>query len=193
MKISYNWLKQYVQTDLSPEEMGKILTDTGLEVEGIEKIETVKGGLEGVLIGEVLTCEKHPDADKLKVATVSLGSGEPVQIVCGAPNLAAGQKVAVATVGCTLYPNPDESFKIKVSKIRGVESNGMLCAEDELGLGESHAGIMVLDPSANVGTPLAGLLELEDDCQIEIHLVRLNNIEAEEFRVLDFDLVRKTF
>jgi phenylalanyl-tRNA synthetase beta chain len=170
MKISYNWLKQYVQTDLSPEEMGKILTDTGLEVEGIEKIETVKGGLEGVLIGEVLTCEKHPDADKLKVTTVSLGSGEPVQIVCGAPNVAAGQKVAVATVGCTLYPNPDESFKIKVSKIRGVESNGMLCAEDELGLGESHAGIMVLDPSANVGTPLAGLLELEDDYQIEIGL-----------------------
>ena len=170
MKISYNWLKQYVQTDLSPEEMGKILTDTGLEVEGIEKIETVKGGLEGVLIGEVLTCEKHPDADKLKVTTVSLGSGEPVQIVCGAPNVAAGQKVAVATVGCTLYPNPDESFKIKVSKIRGVESNGMLCAEDELGLGESHAGIMVLDPSASVGTPLAGLLELEDDYQIEIGL-----------------------
>ncbi|MFN5149235.1 MAG: phenylalanine--tRNA ligase subunit beta [Flavobacteriia bacterium] len=169
MKISYNWLKQYIDTDLSAEEMGKILTDTGLEVESIEKIEAVKGGLEGVVVGEVLTCEKHPDADKLKVTTVTIG-GEPLQIVCGAPNVAAGQKVIVATVGCTLYPKPDEPLKMKVSKIRGVESHGMLCAEDELGLGESHAGILVLDHDTKVGTPAAILFELEDDYQIEIGL-----------------------
>ena len=111
MKISYNWLKQYVDTELSPVELGRILTDTGLEVEGTHKIEAVKGGLEGVFVGEVLSCEKHPDADRLKVTTVSVGA-EPLQIVCGAPNVAVGQKVVVATVGCTLYPTPDESFKI---------------------------------------------------------------------------------
>ena len=169
MKISLNWLKEYVQTDLSPEEIGAILTETGLEVESIEKIEMVKGGLEGVVTGEVLSCEKHPDADKLKVTTVSIG-GEPLQIVCGAPNVAAGQKVAVATVGCTLYPSPDEPLKIKISKIRGVESQGMLCAEDELGIGASHAGIMVLDPLTPIGKNLAEILELEDDHQIEIGL-----------------------
>jgi phenylalanyl-tRNA synthetase beta chain len=169
MKISYNWLKQYVQTDLPAEDLGKILTETGLEVDGIEKIESIKGGLEGVFVGEVLTCEKHPDADKLKVTTVSVG-GEPLQIVCGAPNVAAGQKVIVATVGCTLYPTPDEAFKIKLSKIRGVESQGMLCAEDELGLGHSHDGILVLDPSTTVGMPAAEYFELEDDFQIEIGL-----------------------
>ena len=169
MKIAYNWLKQYVQTTLSPEEIGAILTETGLEVEGIEKIEAVKGGLAGVIVGEVLSCEKHPDADKLKVTTVTIG-GEPLQIVCGAPNVAIGQKVAVATVGCTLYPAPDEPLKMKVSKIRGVESYGMLCAEDELGLGTSHAGIMILDPATPVGKPMAEVLELEDDYQIEIGL-----------------------
>ncbi|TXI86128.1 MAG: phenylalanine--tRNA ligase subunit beta, partial [Crocinitomicaceae bacterium] len=169
MKISYNWLKQYVDTTLPAEELGKILTETGLEVDGIEKIESIPGGLEGVFVGEVLTCEKHPDADKLKVTTVSVG-GEPLQIVCGAPNVAAGQKVIVATVGCTLYPTPEEPFKIKLSKIRGVESQGMLCAEDELGLGKSHDGILVLDPSTPVGTPAATYFELEDDFQIEIGL-----------------------
>ncbi len=169
MKISYNWLKQYVQTDLPAEDLGKILTETGLEVDGIEKIESIKGGLEGVFVGEVLTCEKHPDADKLKVTTVSIG-GEPLQIVCGAPNVAAGQKVIVATVGCTLYPTPEEAFKIKLSKIRGVESQGMLCAEDELGLGHSHDGILVLDPSTPVGMHAAQYFELEDDFQIEIGL-----------------------
>ncbi len=169
MKISYNWLKQYVQTDLPAEDLGKILTETGLEVDGIEKVESIKGGLEGVFVGEVLTCEKHPDADKLKVTTVSVG-GEPLQIVCGAPNVAAGQKVIVATVGCTLYPTPEEAFKIKLSKIRGVESQGMLCAEDELGLGHSHDGILVLDPSTPVGMPAAQYFELEDDFQIEIGL-----------------------
>ena len=149
--------------------MDKILTDTGLEVESVEKIEAVKGGLEGVFVAEVLTCEKHPDADKLKVTTVTIG-GEPLQVVCGAPNVAVGQKVIIATVGCTLYPKPDEPLKMKVSKIRGVDSFGMLCAEDELGMGESHAGILVLDPETPVGTPAAKLFDLEDDYQIEIGL-----------------------
>ncbi len=169
MKVSYNWLKQYVDTDLSPEEMGKILTDTGLEVEGISKIEAVKGGLEGVFIGEVLTSEKHPDADRLKVTTVSVGN-EPLQIVCGAANVAAGKKVVVATVGCKLYPSPEEEFKIKKSKIRGVESLGMLCAEDELGLGESHDGILLVDQDAEVGMPASAYFGLEDDYEIEIGL-----------------------
>jgi len=169
MKISYNWLKKYIDTSLSAEEMDKILTDTGLEVESVEKIEAVKGGLEGVFVAEVLTCEKHPDADKLKVTTVTIG-GEPLQVVCGAPNVSVGQKVILATVGCTLYPQPNEPLKMKVSKIRGVDSFGMLCAEDELGMGESHAGILVLDPETPVGTPAAKLFDLEDDYQIEIGL-----------------------
>ncbi len=169
MKISFNWLKTYISTDISAEEAGKILTDTGLEVEGIEKIEAVRGGLDGVLIGKVLTCEKHPDADKLKVTTVDLGT-EIVQIVCGAPNVAEGQTVVVATVGCTLYPKPDEPFKIKAAKIRGVESFGMLCAEDELGLGDSHAGIMVLPYKLVVGSKAASYFDLEDDYQLEIGL-----------------------
>lgn len=170
MKVSYNWLKQYLDFDKTPEEISVILTETGLEVEGLEKIEAVKGGLEGVVVGEVLTCEKHPDADKLKVTTVAIGDAEPLQIVCGAPNVAAGQKVIVATVGCTLYPNPEEAFKIKASKIRGVESNGMLCAEDELGLGKSHDGILVLDNALKIGTKAAAYFELEDDYEIEIGL-----------------------
>lgn len=169
MKISYNWLKQYINTNLDPNSISKILTDTGLEVDGIEKIEAVKGGLAGVVVGEVLSCEKHPDADKLKVTEVSIGT-EKLQIVCGAPNVAAGQKVIVATVGCTLYPTPDEAFKIKSSKIRGVESNGMLCAEDELGLGKSHDGILVLDPSTPVGMSASSYFDLEDDYQLEIGL-----------------------
>lgn len=169
MKVSYNWLKQYVDTDLSPVEMSEILTDTGLEVEGLNKIEAVKGGLEGVFVGEVLSTEQHPDADRLKVTTVSVG-GEPLQIVCGATNVRPGIKVVVATVGCTLWPNPEEAFKIKKSKIRGVESLGMLCAEDELGLGKGHEGILELDGSAEVGTPAAKYFELEDDYEIEIGL-----------------------
>lgn len=170
MKTSLNWLKQYIEVDLSPEEIGAILTDTGLEVEGITKIEAVKGGLEGVFVGEVLTCEQHPDADRLKITTVSVGTGEPLQIVCGAPNVAAGQKVIVATVGCVLYPTPEEEFKIKSAKIRGVESYGMLCAEDELGLGKGHDGILVLNPDVVVGTKAAVYFELEDDYEIEIGL-----------------------
>ncbi len=170
MKVSYNWLKQYISTNLSPERMSEILTDTGLEVEGLDKIEAVQGGLEGVIVGEVLTCEKHPDADKLKVTTVNIGADENLQIVCGAPNVAAGQKVIVATVGCTLYPKPDEAFKIKAAKIRGVESSGMLCAEDELGLGESHDGILVLPEQTPIGMPAAKYFDLEDDFGIEIGL-----------------------
>ena len=169
MRISYNWLKQFIKIDLKSEDTAAILTDLGLEVEVVEKYQSVRGGLEGVVVGHVLTCEKHPDADKLKVTTVTIGA-EPIQVVCGAPNVAAGQKVILATVGCTLYPSPEEPLKIKVSKIRGVESCGMLCAEDELGLGESHSGILVLNPATPVGTPAAKLFELEDDYQIEIGL-----------------------
>jgi len=169
MKVSYNWLKKYIQTDLAPEELGKILTDTGLEVESIEKIEAIEGGLQGVVIGHVLTCEKHPDADKLNVTTVTTGT-EELQIVCGAPNVAAGQKVVVATVGTTLYPNPGEAFHIKKAKIRGVESFGMLCAEDELGIGHSHDGIIVLPESTEVGMPASAYFDLSDDYQIEIGL-----------------------
>jgi len=170
MKVAYNWLKQYIDTEISPNEISSILTDTGLEVESVEKIEAIKGGLEGVVVGEVLTCEPHPDAYKLKITTVNIGKEEPLQIVCGAPNVAAGQKVIVATVGCTLYPNPEEPFKIKQAKIRGVESSGMLCAEDELGLGQSHDGIMVLDEAIEVGTTAAKYFELESDYIFEIGL-----------------------
>jgi len=169
MKVSYNWLKKYIQTDLGPEELGKILTDTGLEVESIEKIEAIEGGLQGVVIGHVLTCEKHPDADKLNVTTVSIGT-EELQIVCGAPNVAAGQKVVVATVGTTLFPNPGEAFHIKKAKIRGVESFGMLCAEDELGIGHSHEGIIVLPENTEIGIPASAHFDLSDDFQIEIGL-----------------------
>ena len=169
MKISFNWLKKYINTEISVEEAGQILTDTGLEVESIEKIEAVKGGLEGVVIGKVLTCEKHPDADKLNVTTVDIGT-ETLQIVCGATNVAAGQTVVVATVGCALYPKPDEPFKIKAAKIRGVDSFGMLCAEDELGIGESHAGIMVLPDDLAIGSNAATYFDLEDDYQLEIGL-----------------------
>ena len=178
MKISYSWLKEYIKMSLSPEETSKVLTSIGLEVDGMEKVETVRGGLEGVVVGHVLTCERHPDADKLSVTTVDLGTGESVQIVCGAPNVAAGQKVPVATIGCTLYPNGEEDgFKIKKSKIRGIESHGMICAEDELGLGESHEGIMVLDPSAVPGMPAREYFQIEEDYEIEIGLTP-NRIDA---------------
>ncbi len=170
MKISYNWLKTYLDFPYSASELSEILTQTGLEVEGIEAIHEIQGGLEGVVIGEVLTCEKHPDADKLKVTTVDIGAPEPLQIVCGAPNVATGQKVVVATVGCTLYPKPDEAFEIKKAKIRGVSSAGMLCAEDELGLGESHEGIMVLPDEAIIGQAAAAYFKLANDIQLEIGL-----------------------
>jgi phenylalanyl-tRNA synthetase beta chain len=171
MKISYNWLKAYIDFSFDPVELARILTDTGLEVEGIEEFETVKGGLEGVVIGKVLTCEKHPDADKLSVTTVDIGEGEPVQIVCGAPNVAVGQTVPVATVGTTLYPaGSKEGFTIKKAKIRGEASSGMICAEDELGLGSSHEGIMVLDDSAPAGNPAHEYFRLEKDTVLEIGL-----------------------
>lgn len=145
MKISFNWLKQYIETDLDAEQAARILTDIGLEVEALEKTESIRGGLAGVVVGHVLTCEKHPDADKLHVTTVDLGDGTPTQIVCGAPNVAAGEKVIVATINSTLYPTGEQNgFKIKKSKIRGVESLGMLCAEDEIGVGTAHDGIIVL-------------------------------------------------
>ena len=171
MNISYNWLKRYLDIDLPAEEVAKILTDIGLEVEGFEKIETVKGGLQGVVVAEVKTCVDHPDSDHLHVTTVDVGTGEPLQIVCGAPNCRAGLKVLCATVGAVLYPNGgDEEFKIKRSKIRGVESLGMLCAEDELGIGASHDGIMELPADAPVGMPAKAYLHVEDDYLIAVGL-----------------------
>ncbi|REH47435.1 phenylalanyl-tRNA synthetase beta subunit [Tenacibaculum gallaicum] len=170
MKISYNWLQQFLQTDWEAEKTGELLTDLGLEVEGIETVESIKGSLKGVVVGEVKTCEKHENADKLKVTTVDLGDGNPVQIVCGAPNVAAGQKVPVATVGTILYDEKGEGFKIKKGKIRGEVSHGMICAEDELGLGQSHDGIMVLDESLVPGTPCSEVFNIEKDHVFEIGL-----------------------
>lgn len=169
MKISSAWLHEFLPVHKSPEELDQLLTDTGLEVEGFETIESVKGGLQGVVVAEVIECEQHPNADRLKVTKVNNGK-EILQVVCGAPNVAVGQKVILAQVGAVLYPKPDEPLKMKVSKIRDVESHGMLCAEDELGLGTSHDGILVLDPNAKVGMPAAEYLELESDVQIEIGL-----------------------
>ncbi len=170
MKISYNWLKQFLNIDWEAEKTGELLTDLGLEVEGIENFQSVKGALEGIVVGHVLTCEKHSNADRLKVTTVDLGNGDPVQIVCGAPNVAAGQKVPVATIGTTLYDDKGEPWTIKKGKIRGEVSQGMICAEDELGLGESHDGIMVLDEDLKIGTPLAEIYNIENDKVFEIGL-----------------------
>ena len=169
MKISYNWLKQYLDFDLSPDALSELLTDCGLEVEGLEKWQSVKGGMEGIVIGEVKTCEKHPDADRLTVTTVDVGGPGLLPIVCGAPNVAAGQKVVVATVGTKLYQG-DESFEIKKAKLRGQPSEGMICAEDEIGLGTSHEGIMVLDQDANVGKPASEYFKIEEDWVFEIGL-----------------------
>ena len=169
MKISYQWLSQYFHFDLSPEEAAKYLTSSGLEVEGIELYQSIRGGLRGLVIGEVLTCEPHPDSDHLHLTTVNVGGDTPLNVVCGAPNVAAGQKVIVATIGTTLY-NGDESFTIKKSKIRGAVSEGMICAEDEIGVGTSHDGIMVLDDSAVPGTPAADYFKIEDDYIFEIGL-----------------------
>ena len=170
MKISYNWLKQFIKIDWDAEKTGELLTDLGLEIEGIERYESVQGGLKGIVVGEVLTCEQHPNADRLKLTTVDIGGDTPVQIVCGAPNVAAGQKVPVATIGTTLYTAEGEAWKIKKGKIRGEESHGMICAEDELGLGESHDGIMVLDQKIKVGTTAAEIFEVENDDVFEIGL-----------------------
>lgn len=169
MKISYKWLKDYINLDLSPEQMDEILTQIGLEVGGIEKFQSIKGGLEGLVIGEVKTCKPHPDSDHLSLTTVDVNNGELLPIVCGASNVAAGQKVVVATVGTVLYDG-DESFTIKKSKLRGELSMGMICAEDEIGLGNSHDGIMVLPSNAVVGTPAKEYFNIEDDLTIEIEL-----------------------
>ncbi len=170
MKISYNWLKQFLQVDWEENKTSELLTDLGLEVEGIETKESIKGSLEGILVGEVLTCDQHPNADRLKITTVDLGTGDPVQIVCGAPNVAAGQKVPVATIGTTLYDDKGVGFKIKKGKIRGEESLGMICAEDELGLGTGHDGILILDKKLKVGTPAAEVFNIETDQVFEIGL-----------------------
>ncbi len=170
MKISYSWLQQFLQVDWDATKTGELLTDLGLEVEGIETKESIKGSLKGVVTGKVLTCVQHSNADRLKVTTVDLGDEKPVQIVCGAPNVAKGQKVLVATVGTTLYDDKGEPFKIKKGKIRGEESFGMICAEDELGLGESHDGILVLDKTIEVGIPAAEVFNIETDYVFEIGL-----------------------
>ncbi|MDV7187521.1 phenylalanine--tRNA ligase subunit beta [Lutibacter sp. TH_r2] len=170
MKISYNWLKQFLKVDWEAEKTGELLTDLGLEVEGIETVESIKGSLEGIVIGKVLTCVQHPNADRLKVTTVDIGAEEPVQIVCGAPNVDAGQTVPVATIGTTLYDDKGKDFKIKKGKIRGEESFGMICAEDELGLGSSHDGIMILDNDLEAGTAAAKVFNIEKDEVFEIGL-----------------------
>jgi len=170
MKISYNWLKQYIALDISPEKTAELLTDCGLEVESVEKQETVKGGLAGCVIGEVITKEKHPDADRLSVTTVDIGTGTLLNIVCGAANVAAGQKVVVATAGSTIFPVKGEPITLKKTKIRGATSEGMICAEDEIGMGESHAGIMVLDPKAKTGSSAKDYFKIEEDHLIEIGL-----------------------
>jgi len=170
MKISYNWLRQFIKIDWKSDETADLLTDLGLEVEMVEKYQSVKGGLEGIVVGHVLTCVQHPNADRLKVTTVDLGTGTPVQIVCGASNVEAGQKVPVATIGTTLYDGDGTSFVIKKGKIRDVESFGMICAEDELGLGTGHDGIMVLDENLAPGTPAGQVFNIENDEVFEIGL-----------------------
>jgi phenylalanyl-tRNA synthetase beta chain len=170
MKISYNWLKQFLKTDWSAEKTGELLTDLGLEIEGIESYQSIKGGLKGIVVGEVLTCIQHPNADRLKITTVNIGAEVALQIVCGAPNVAAGQKVPIATIGTTLYTETGEAWTIKKGKIRGEESHGMICAEDELGLGKSHNGIMVLDNKLQVGALAATIFDIENDDVFEIGL-----------------------
>lgn len=170
MTISYKWLSEYLPVTVEPERLSRILTSIGLEVESMDNYEEVKGGLKGLLIGEVLTTEKHPNADKLTLTTVNIGPGEPLQIVCGAPNVAPGQKVVVAPVGTTIYPATGDPLTMKVAKIRSVESYGMICAEDEIGLGSSHAGIMVLPADVKVGTPASEYFEPYDDIIYEIGL-----------------------
>ncbi|MBR1546495.1 MAG: phenylalanine--tRNA ligase subunit beta [Prevotella sp.] len=169
MNISYKWLKEYVDFDLTPQQVCDALTSTGLEVDALEEVQSIKGGLKGLYVGKVLTCEAHPNSDHLHVTTVDLGKDEPSQIVCGAPNVAAGQKVIVADLGCVLYDG-DQEFVIKKSKLRGVESNGMICAEDEIGVGTSHDGIIVLPEDAPVGQPAAEYYHLESDWLIEVDI-----------------------
>ncbi|MBC7849746.1 MAG: phenylalanine--tRNA ligase subunit beta, partial [Chitinophagaceae bacterium] len=170
MTISYNWLSEYLPVQIDPERLSQILTSIGLEVESLERFEEVKGGMEGLVTGEVLQCEKHPNADKLSVTKVTVGSGDPLQIVCGAPNVAAGQKVIVATVGTTIHPFKGDPLTMKVAKIRGVESHGMICAEDEIGLSENHAGILILPAETQIGVPAREYFKLHTDWIYEIGL-----------------------
>ena len=170
MKISYNWLKEFINTDWDAQQTAELLTDLGLEIEGIVPFSSVNGGLKGIVVGHVLSCKQHQNADRLKVTKVDVGNGETLQIVCGAPNVAAGQKVPVATIGTTLYDAEAKPWKIKKGKIRGEVSQGMICAEDELGLGNDHDGIMVLDPNLVAGTPAADVLKVENDIVFEIGL-----------------------
>jgi phenylalanyl-tRNA synthetase beta chain len=170
MKASYNWIKEYLKVDIEPERFAEILTDIGLEVEGIEKVESIQGGLEGIIAGEVKTCVKHPNADRLSLTTVNIGGPEDLQIICGAPNVAAGQKVWVAQVGTTLYSKEGEPWEIKNAKVRGEFSSGMICAEDEIGLGEMHEGIMVMENDLEVGTLAKDYYDVESDVVFEIGL-----------------------
>src|SRR5256885_11103884 len=170
MTISYNWLSEYLPSILEPEKLSRVLTSLGLEVESLSKYESIKGGLQGLLIGEVIACEKHPNAEKLFVTKVNIGKPEPLQIVCGASNVAKGQKVVVATIGSTLHPKNAEPITITVAKIRGIESYGMICAEDEIGMSDDHSGILVLADEAKVGSPAAAWLEPYSDWTYEIGL-----------------------
>lgn len=170
MTIAYHWLGEYIELTESPDEVAEMLTSTGLEVESVEEFETIRGGLKGLVIGEVLTCEKHPNADKLSLTTVNVGNAEPLKIVCGAPNVAKGQRVVVAVPGTTIHPVKGEPFTIRTTKIRGEVSEGMICAEDEIGLGESHSGIIVLDPDAAIGTPATKYFGIQSDHVFEIGL-----------------------
>lgn len=176
MNISYKWLKEYVDFDMTAQEVAEALTSIGLEVGSVDEVQTIRGGLKGLVVGEVLTCEAHPDSDHMHVTTVDLGDGnEPTQVVCGAHNVAAGQKVIVATLGTKLYDG-DNEFVIKKSKLRGVESYGMICAEDEIGVGTGHDGIMVLPVDTPVGTPAATYFGLESDFLIEVDTVSYTHL-----------------
>ena len=170
MTISYNWLSEYLPEKVEPEKLSKILTSIGLEVESLERYEDIKGGLKGLIIGKVLTCTKHPDADKLTITTVEIGNDQPLQIVCGAPNVAVGQKVIVALIGTTIYPLNKEPLTMKKAKIRGVESFGMICAEDEIGLSNEHTGIIVLPTATEIGMAAAQYFKPYEDFIFEIGL-----------------------
>ncbi|MDA8650807.1 phenylalanine--tRNA ligase subunit beta, partial [Flavobacteriaceae bacterium] len=170
MNVSYNWIKQFIHLDWPAEQAGELLTDLGLEVEGITQHESIRGGLKGIVVGKVLSCSQHPNADRLKCTKVDIGQGTPLSIVCGAPNVAEGLMVPVATIGTTLYTPQGEAWVIKKGKIRGEESHGMICAEDELGLGQSHDGILILDQKTIVGTPLSEIYDVGTDEVFEIGL-----------------------
>ncbi len=170
MTISYNWLHDYLPQNIEPQQLSHILTSIGLEVESLEEYATIKGNLEGLVVGQVLTCEPHPNADKLRLTTVNIGNGQPLHIVCGAPNVAQKQKVIVATIGTTIYPTNGEPMTMKAAKIRGELSEGMICAEDEIGLGQSHAGILVLPENVEVGTPAKEYFKPYHDWIYEIGL-----------------------